>query len=64
MPVDDAGEDSEGGIGAKMRKIFANRKNLSAADRKRLGEYLTRWLNKVLSFKMITTLRKSESCSF
>lgn len=36
MPVDDAGEDSEGGIGAKMRKIFANRKNLSAADRKRL----------------------------
>lgn len=39
MPVDDAGDDSEGGIGAKMRKIFANRKNLSAADRKRLGEY-------------------------
>lgn len=37
MPVDsDAGDDSEGGIGAKMRKIFANRKNLSAADRKRL----------------------------
>lgn len=36
MPIDDAGEDSEGGIGAKMRKIFANRKNLSAADRKRL----------------------------
>lgn len=38
MPVDDAEEDSEGGIGAKMRKIFANRKNLSAADRKRLGK--------------------------
>lgn len=36
MPVDDAGEDGEGGIGAKMRKIFANRKNLSPADRKRL----------------------------
>lgn len=36
LPMDDAGEDSEGGIGAKMRKIFANRKNLSAADRKRL----------------------------
>lgn len=35
MPVD-SGDDSEGGIGAKMRKIFANRKNLSSADRKRL----------------------------
>ncbi|XP_058831764.1 double-stranded RNA-specific editase B2 isoform X2 [Topomyia yanbarensis] len=29
-------EGEEGGIGAKMRKIFANRKNLSSADRKRL----------------------------
>ncbi|XP_062539736.1 double-stranded RNA-specific editase B2-like isoform X2 [Armigeres subalbatus] len=36
MPVDDTGDESEGGIGAKMRKIFANRKNLSPADRKRL----------------------------
>lgn len=29
-------EGGEEGIGAKMRKIFANRKNLSSADRKRL----------------------------
>lgn len=32
----DTMDDSEEGIGAKMRKIFANRKNLSSADRKRL----------------------------
>ncbi|XP_055615312.1 uncharacterized protein LOC129761601 [Toxorhynchites rutilus septentrionalis] len=35
-PLESAADDSEGGIGAKMRKIFANRKNLSPAERKRL----------------------------
>lgn len=34
--VDSGDENGEGGIGAKMRKIFAHRKNLSPADRKKL----------------------------
>lgn len=32
----DTTDGAEEGIGAKMRKLFANRKNLSSADRKRL----------------------------
>lgn len=38
MTLADSGDENggEGGIGAKMRKIFAHRKNLSPADRKKL----------------------------
>lgn len=38
MAMADSGDENtaEGGIGAKMRKIFAHRKNLSPADRKKL----------------------------
>lgn len=38
MVTADSGDENgaEGGIGAKMRKIFAHRKNLSPADRKKL----------------------------
>lgn len=40
MAMVDSGDENtaEGGIGAKMRKIFAHRKNLSPADRKKLGK--------------------------
>ncbi|XP_053683581.1 double-stranded RNA-specific editase B2 isoform X3 [Sabethes cyaneus] len=34
----DTNEESEGGISAKMRKIFANRKNLTTAERKKLDK--------------------------
>lgn len=38
VAIADSGDEAatEGGIGAKMRKIFAHRKNLSPADRKKL----------------------------
>lgn len=38
VALPDSGDETtaEGGIGAKMRKIFAHRKNLSPADRKKL----------------------------
>lgn len=38
IALPDSGDENaaEGGIGAKMRKIFAHRKNLSPADRKKL----------------------------
>ncbi|XP_055526134.1 myb-like protein AA [Wyeomyia smithii] len=38
MPVDSNDESGEGGISAKMRKIFANRKNLTTAERKKLDK--------------------------